>query len=478
MLNVYNTLGRELQEFESLEPDKVKIYQCGPTVYWTQHIGNLRAMVMGDLIRRSLMYLGYQVDFTRNYTDVGHLTDDGDEGEDKMEKGAKREGKTPEEIAAKYIAQFDADTGALNIIPPTYGPKATEYVQHMVDLTQTLLEKGFAYATPKAIYFDISKTEDYTQLSGQKLEHNKQGEGHGDVADSDKRNPQDFSLWFFKTGKHANAIQTWPSPFVSSEVEDGEGFPGWHIECSAMAKSTLGDSIDIHLGGVEHIPIHHTNEIAQSESANGVKFANYWLHNEHLTIDGEKMSKSDGNILELEDFRERGENPIVLRYFFLQAHYRSKQNFTWDSFNAANTAYDRLLRKLSDLYEDDEPEVGTLNQEYRQKFIAAISDDFNIAAGLAVMWEMLKDDEINQGEKIATALDFDQVLGLRLESRLENPYSASDYITAEVEELLKQREQARADKDWAKSDEIRDTLRLQHQLEVQDTDQGQIVMPA
>lgn len=481
MLHIYNTLGRELQEFKPINPQTITMYQCGPTVYWTQHIGNLRAAVMGDLVHRSLMYLGYNVNFTRNYTDVGHLTDDGDAGEDKMEKGARREGKTPQEIAQTYIDQFESDINALNIILPTNSTRATDYVQHMIELTQELLQKGFAYTTPKAVYFDVTKAKDYTRLSGQKLEFNKEGSGHGDVQDPQKRNQADFALWFFKAGKHANAIQNWPSPFVSTEVEEGLGFPGWHIECSAMARATLGESIDLHLGGVEHIPVHHTNEIAQSESATGKPFSNYWLHYEHLMVDGGKMSKSEGNVYNLSDVVAKGYNPLALRYFFLQAHYRSKQNFTWEALAASATAYSRLLAKLSEFYAKlpageqvlEEAEDAT----YKQKFANALQDDFNIPQALATAWELLKDEALSELVRLRTMLSFDQVLGLKIESSLTNPDTAATQtqseIPAEAKTLIAQRQTARDNKDWDLADKLRDRLKQEYDLEVLDTKEGQ-----
>lgn len=276
VLKIYNTLTRRKEEFKPLQAGKASFYYCGPTVYWTQHIGNLRGVFCADSIWRSLEYLGYQVKFVSNYTDVGHLTGDNegdaDLGEDKMEKGAKREGKTPQEIAEKYIAIYEQDIKDLNILSPTVRCRATDYIPEMIEMTRILLEKGFAYATDLAIYFDVSRAENYTQLSGQKLEEQMAGGGKGVVEDKQKKHSADFVLWFFKAGRHKNALQFWQSPFQSALVKNGAGFPGWHIECSAMAKKHLGATIDLHMGGIEHIPIHHTNEIAQSESANGVKF--------------------------------------------------------------------------------------------------------------------------------------------------------------------------------------------------------------
>lgn len=471
MLEIYNTATKKLEKFDPLKKGYVSFYHCGPTVYSVQHIGNLRGMTMGDLARRTLMYLGYQVDYVRNYTDVGHLVSDGDAGEDKMAKGAKKEGLEPLEIANKYIRIFEKDTSELNLLEPTHKPRATEYVPQMIEMVQTLLDKGYAYSTPKAIYFDIRKFADYTKLSGQKLEDQDAGAGVGDVEDLDnKRHPADFAIWFFRTGVHQNALQWWKSPFSSPAVEDGAGFPGWHIECSAMARDLLGKSIDIHMGGVEHIPVHHTNEIAQSEAANDAKFVNYWLHNEHLTVDDRKMAKSEGTGFSLEQVAEKGFDPVVLRYFFLQAHYRSKQNFTWEALTASKVALERLVKQLVDM----EGSVGQIDVPYQTEFKTAIANDFNIPAGLAVAWRLLKDDNVSTANRVATLIDFDKVLGLGIE-RLIRIIPAQIEILPEVQELLDERLQAREHKDWQRSDAIRDQLAAEYGLKVMDVAGGQQV---
>lgn len=475
MLKIFNTLGKELQEFKSIEPGKVRFYQCGPTVYWVQHIGNMRAMVAADLVRRTFIYLGNDVKFVRNYTDVGHLVSDGDTGEDKMEKGAKREGLTPDEIAQKYIGIFEQDVRELNTLEPDVKPRATDYVRQMIELVEILLDKGFAYETPKAIYFDTTKAKDYTKLSGQKIELNQEGAGHGDVDDLDnKKHPADFALWFFRTGAHKNALQYWPSPFKSSEVENGEGFPGWHIECSAMIKQELGETIDIHMGGIEHIPVHHTNEIAQSESASGHEFVNYWIHNEHLLVNGSKMAKSEGTSFSLNDVKEKGFSPLDLRYFFLQAHYRSKQNFTWEALGAAQVAYRRLKAKVGELITDIDLKAALPEAEdpYRQRFMAALEEDFNIPEALAVTWDVIK-SEINPEQKLALILDFDKVLGLQLETAGQDPHEVS--IPEAAQKLIDARAKARADKDWAEADRLRDELKEKFNLVVKDTAEGQVV---
>lgn len=467
---LYNTLTRKKEEFKPIKEGEVLFYQCGPTVYWTQHIGNLRAAVLADIIRRTFLYNGYRVKFARNYTDVGHLVSDGDVGEDKMEKGAKREGLSPVEIADKYIRIYEEDVRDLDVSDPDFKPKATEYIKEMQALIQVLLDKGFAYSTPLAVYFDISKVKNYTKLSGQKLEENREGAGAGDVEDPKKKNPADFALWFFRAGTHKNALQFWPSPFTppapegragSPLVEGGNGFPGWHIECSAMSKKLLGDTLDIHMGGIEHVPVHHTNEIAQSESANGVPLAHYWLHNEHLMVNGGKMSKSEGTAFSLAEIKAKAFDSLALRYFYLQAHYRSRQNFTWEAMQAAQNGYDNLLKQVSSLGK----KVGQINLDFKQKFQTVISDDFNTAQALAIVFELFKSD-IPDEDKLATVLDFDQVLGLGLKVKKEVK------IPEKVQQLFLERKTARQNKDWKRSDELRSEM-LALGYEVKDTDKGQ-----
>ncbi|MFA5021509.1 MAG: cysteine--tRNA ligase [Patescibacteria group bacterium] len=466
-LFLYNTLARKKEEFKPLKDKVVTFYQCGPTVYWTQHIGNLRAMVMADLIERSLEYLGYKVKFVRNYTDVGHLTSDEDEGEDKIEKGAKREGLKPFEIAKKYIKIFEQDVKALAVLEPWKKPKATEYISEMQKMVKELLVKGYAYATDLAIYFDVTKAKDYTKLSGQDLEKNITDAGKGEISDINKKHPADFALWFFKAGVHQNALQTWPSPFESKLVAKGQGFPGWHIECSAMAKKLLGDTLDLHMGGVEHIPVHHTNEIAQSEAANGVKFVNYWLHNEHLTVDGGKMAKSAGTSYSLQDIKDKGFDPMALRYLFLQAHYRSKQNFTWKSLAAAQISLNGIRDRILDYKKRNEQ--GKINDEFRDKFTEALKDDFNVPKALAITWDLLKSG-LGNNDKLATFLDFNEVLGLKVDLGKNKEIK----IPEKVIDLAEKRLQARVAKDWQKSDEIRKEIEAQGYL-VEDTKDGYIV---
>ncbi len=461
-MKLYNTLLRKLEEFKPLNQDKVTFYQCGPTVYWTQHIGNMRAMVMADLIRRSFQYLGYNVSFARNYTDVGHLTSDADTGEDKMEKAAKRESLSPKEIAEKYIKIFEDDTKSLNILDPDYKPRASQYIDGMVKMIEILLEKKHAYITSLAIYFDVSTFPNYNQLNHQKMELNVKGKGKGTADDPDKKHFADFTLWFFKKGAHQNALQTWGSPW-------GEGFPGWHIECSVMTKELFGPTIDIHMGGVEHITIHHTNEIAQSESANGLKFINYWLHNEHLTISGGKMAKSQGSGLSIAELIEKGYYPLALRYFFLGAHYRTRQDFSYEALSSAQISLQKLrelvlgLKNKSSRSVLSEDKLRKLDG-YRLQFRTALENDIQIPQALSVMWELVKSN-IPSSDKLDLLFQFDQVFGLKL-SEVEE-----EIIPNEVKELAEEREIARKEKDFKKSDELR--KRIQEMgFEIEDSQEG------
>ncbi len=438
-MKLYNTLSRQLESLITIKPKTVAFYHCGPTVYSHQHIGNLRGMLMGDLVRRTLEYLNYQVNYVRNYTDVGHLVSDADEGEDKMAKAARRDNKKPEEIADKYIKQFEKDTKALNLLEPTYKPRASDYIEKMQEMIKILLEKGYAYQTELAIYFDTAKFKNYNRLSHQELSSQKEGAGKAIVEDKAKKRSQDFALWFFKKGKHAQALQTWDSPW-------GRGFPGWHLECSVMSKALLGDTIDVHMGGVEHIPIHHTNEIAQSEAANGVKFVNYWLHNEHLLVNGQKMAKSEGKAYLLKDITSKGFQAMDLRYLFLQAHYRSQQNFTWQALESAREA---RLNLLWALYDNGQISAkGKIITSSKQRFTEAIKNDVNTPQALAILWELINSSE-EKKDIIATALDFDKVFGLRLKESLEVT------IPQKIERLGQERWRLRQEGQYKEADDVR-----------------------
>lgn len=457
-MKIYNTLSRSLEEFKPQKDSEVLFYHCGPTVYWVQHIGNLRAMTWADLIKRSFQYLDYKVKFVRNYTDVGHLTSDSDEGEDKMEKGAKREGKSPQEIADKYISIFEKDTRDLNILDPDFKPRASEYIKEMQEMIKKLIEGGYAYVTDLAVVYDVSKFPHYNKLNRQKMDLNVKGAGRGAIEDPQKKHFADFNLWVFKKGAHQNALQTWDSPW-------GEGFPGWHIECSVMAKSLLGETIDVHMGGVEHIPVHHTNEIAQSEAANGKPFVSYWLHNEHLNVDSAKMAKSQGTGYTLKEIVDRGFNPTDLRYFFLGAHYRSKQNFTFVALKGSATGLRNLKEVVSQLRQKVKivPPVDK-NNEFYGRFVESLMNDFEIPQALAVTWELAK-SETPEDKKLALILDFDRVLGLNLKE------SVSFEIPEEVERLAEMRLEAKRSGDYDKADQLREEIRKKG-FEVEDFKDG------
>ncbi len=458
MLKLWNTASRSLAEFKPILPGKVGLYTCGPTVYWTATIGNFRSFVFDDILLRTLKLENYNVTRVMNITDVGHLTDDADAGEDKMIAAARKEGKTVWDIAKIYTDQFIADSDKLNIeLPPApYLCKATDHIQEQIDLVKTLEEKGFTYKTSDGIYFDTSKFPSYGSLSGQKLEDKE--EGARVEINTEKRNPSDFALWKFSP-KDQKRMMEWESPW-------GVGFPGWHVECSAMSRKYLGQPFDIHTGGVDHIPVHHENEIAQSEAAYGVKLANYWLHNEFLLADGQKMSKSLGNAYTVTELEEKGFHPLALRYFYLGAHYRQKENFTWEGLQAAQNA----LRKLWAFARTcEKPSEGDV--EFESAFKVAIEDDLNTPKALAVLWKMV-DADLPSSAKAATLLWMDQILGFSLADVVARPIP----VPAEVTSLAHAREQARTEKNWAESDRLRDEI-AKHGWLVEDTSNGSKLVP-
>jgi cysteinyl-tRNA synthetase len=438
MLRLFNSLTRKIEEFQPITPDKVGFYICGPTVYNNAHIGNLRTMIMGDLVRRVLEYNKFKVNQVMNITDVGHLTSDGDTGEDKMEKNAKNIEEYMA-IAKKYTESFLNDLTALNIEQPTVMPKASEHVAEQIEMIKTLIEKGIAYESDEAVYFDVSKFPEYTKLVGQSLEDMKLGARQEVVKDPKKKNPYDFVLWFKTVGRYANHILRWDSPW-------GPGFPGWHIECSAMSKKYLGDTFDIHAAGIDLKFPHNTNEVAQSESANGKPFANYWLHGEHLLIDSGRMGKSEGNFITLQTLLDKGFNPLAFRYLVLTTHYRSKLNFTWESLQAAQNALNNLYEELSTF---DEPKVGCT--QFEQDFLEAVNDDLNTPKALAITQDLLKTEEFPTSAKLQTLLKFDQVLGLKI----KEVWEAAKVIPETVRKLVDERESARKAKDFVRSDELR-----------------------
>ncbi len=454
MLKLFNTLGRKIEEFKPLSDKEVTLYTCGVTVYDYTHIGHLYKYVGDDILKRVLRANGFKVKHVMNVTDVGHLESDADEGGDKMEKGAKKAGKTVWEVA-KFFEEYSWDSlSKINFEKPDIVCRATEHIKQQIELIRRLEEKGFTYKTPQAIYFDVTKFPTYTELSGQKLEDKEIGVREDVKVDPLKKNPADFALWFFTVGHFENHAMHWESPW-------GEGFPGWHIECSAMSMEYLGETIDIHTGGVDHIPVHHTNEIAQSEAATGKKFVNYWIHHEHMMIDGAKMSKSKGNFYKIEEVIEKGFDPLSLRYLFLTAHYKDQMNFTWESLQAAQNALNNLRQQIRS-WEKPKGEVGS----HYHKFLESANNDLNTPQAVAVMWEMLRAD-IPTFSKSRDLLEMDKILGLDLDKYIGQSLVVPD----EIQQLVGQREQARNDKDFQKSDELRDRIK-QLGYDIEDTSEG------
>jgi len=458
-MKLYNTLNRQIEEFIPNEEGIVKMYTCGPTVYHFAHIGNLRTYIFEDILEKSLTYLGYKVDRVMNITDVGHLQSDGDVGEDKMLIGAKREGKTVYEIADFYTNAFFDDAQKLNIKKPNIIKKASDQIEHYIKIITDLINKDYAYISNGNVYFDISKAKDYYKLSGKKEEELVIGARDDVTIDESKRNPFDFVLWFTKS-KFENQAMIWDSPW-------GRGYPGWHIECSTIASTTLGEYLDIHCGGVDNIFPHHTNEIAQSEAYLGHKWCNYWIHGEHLNDISGKMAKSKGEFLTISLLINKGYNPLAYRFMCLQSHYRKQLLFTYESLDIASQSYNKLKSKINSL----KKEVTNLNLEvidmYKNKFKEALEDNLNTSNALTVLFDVLKDEVLDDYNKLVIIEDFDRVLSLDLTLKDNN-------IPKEIEDLVNERNIAKTNKDFSKSDEIRDKL-LSMGYTIKDTRDGTIV---
>lgn len=442
-MKLYNTLTRKIEEFKPLNPPNVSFYVCGPTVYDFTHIGHMRTYTNNDVLKRALTYLGYKVNHVMNVTDVGHLSGDDDSGEDKMEKGAKKYGKTVWDVAKFYTDFFFKTTDSLNILRPDTTCKATEHIEEMIQLINRLKQNEFIYETGEAVYFNVIKFKNYGKLSGQKLEEKIQAVREEVNIDLEKKHPADFALWFKRVGRFADHTMHWPSPW-------GEGFPGWHIECSAMSMKYLGETIDIHSGGIDHVPVHHENEIAQSEAATGKPFVRYWFHNNFLTVDGQKMSKSLGDFYTIEDIEKNKIDPLSLRLLFLQTHYRQPLNFTWHSARASLEAFNRLKEIALNLKPQNN--LADLKSQkaiaYQKQFIDAISSDLQTPQAVAVMWDMIKSD-ISNDEKYFLLMDFDKVFGLKLNNLTEEKIDANIIILAE------KRLEARRVKNFDASDRLR-----------------------
>jgi cysteinyl-tRNA synthetase len=450
MLNLYNTLSRKKEEFHPIHREYVGLYTCGPTVYFFAHIGNLRTYIFEDILKRVLLFNNFRVKHVMNITDVGHLTSDADEGEDKMLKGAKREGKTVWEIAKYYEDAFMNDIHKLNILDPDIKCKATDHIQEMIDLIKRLEKNGITYISNGNVYYDIMKFPHYGVLARLNIEELQSGARI--EVDENKRNPQDFALWFTKS-KFDNQEMKWNSPW-------GTGYPGWHIECSAMSMKYLGEHFDIHCGGIDHIPVHHTNEIAQSEGATGHKWVNFWLHGEFLVMDKGKMSKSAGEFLTISVLQEKGYNPLDYRYLCLNTHYRTPLTFTYDSLDAAKTTFQGLKNKIIEFRKNAEKEHKDdhnmiIMEKYGADFIDAVNDDLNMPKALAVLWGVIKDKDLKDSEKLHLIFEFDKVYGLDLANVVEETID----IPEEIQEIVDERQQARKNKDFKKSDELRDLLK-------------------
>ena len=439
-LQLFNTLSRRVEEFIPLIPGKVGFYACGPTVYNYAHIGNLRTYIFNDILHRVLEYNGFNVRHVMNITDVGHMTSDADEGEDKVEKEAHQAGKDPWEIADLYTRAFFDDTRQLNILRPHVTCKATEHIPEMTALVENLLEKGYAYQVHSGIYFDISKFEGYGRLS--RLDMAGRAAGARVEVNPEKHHPADFALWVLNRPNH---IMQWDSPW-------GRGYPGWHIECSAMSMKYLGETFDLHTGGIDHIPVHHENEIAQAEAATGKPFVRYWVHAEFLQVDSERMGKSLGNFYTLRDLKEQGFDPLAFRYLCLTARYRSSLDFTAQALTSAQKALQGLYGFVRSLQEDHlHGEEGWV-EAHKARFREAINDDLNMPQALAVVWEMIHHANRSQQFRVYEALlDFDRVLGLGF----EDVRRAGVELPDEVSRLIAEREDARRARDWAQADALR-----------------------
>ncbi len=461
-IQLYNTLTREKQEFHPLTEENVRIYSCGPTVYSYAHIGNFRAYLFMDSLRRVLKYNGYNLKHVMNITDVGHLESDADEGEDKMEKAARKENKDPYEIAKYYSDIFFRDMERLKIEKPEIIAKATDHIKEMIEFVKGLVEKGYAYETSRGIYFDISKLDKYPVLSNRKLDEQIAG-ARVDV-DEEKRNPYDFALWIKAPENH---IMKWESPW-------GLSYPGWHIECSAMGRKYLGDEFDIHTGGIDHIPTHHENEIAQSKGLTGKIPAKIWMHVEFLQVDGGKMGKSLGNTYTLDELQEKGIEPLAYKLFCFTAHYRAKLNFTFETGLASQKALMRLREGFVKQQEGTDEIEESKIKEYEDKFLATINDDLNMPSAMGIVWEIIRNEK--QSKQFANLLlKFDEVLGLDLVNSKEYLKKAKEIdLPEEISSLIEKRKQARLEKNWALSDEIRDELKEKGYI-VKDTKEGMTV---
>ncbi len=461
-MKIYNTLTGQIENFQPVSTSTTTLYTCGPTVYDYSHIGHVRTYINSDILKRTLIALNHNVNHVMNITDVGHLTGDSDEGDDKLEKGAKKTGRTVWEVAQYYADYFFSAMNRVNILPANTISRATDHIPDMIELIKKIEARGYTYETKEALYFDITKYDKYGQLSKQNLSDKIKGARGEVVVDNNKKHPADFALWFKRVGRFSDHAMHWDSPW-------GDGFPGWHIECSAMSMKYLGATIDIHTGGVDHIPVHHENEIAQSESATGKTFVNYWVHYNHLLVEGKKMSKSLNNFFTLEDVIKHDISPMAIRLLFIQTHYRQEMNFTWEAAKAAQAAYNKLRVRINELRQQSSRLM--LSQEkmhsiddYSRRFMEALENDLQTPKAVAVMWEALK-SSIPSEDKLDLISEFDQILGLGL----SDAYDPS--IPVEITELAESRKIAKKAKDYKKADEIRKIISNKG-YEIDDTPSG------
>lgn len=458
-MHLYNTLTKKIEKFEPYSNESVKMYTCGPTVYHFAHIGNLRTYIFEDVLEKSLTYLGYNVKRAMNITDVGHMTSDSDTGEDKMLKGAEREHKTVWEIAEFYTNAFFEDTKSLNIKKPDIVEKASDHIDTYIKMVTKLLNDDIAYTSGGNVYFDISKTNNYYDLSGKNSEDLIVGAREDVSEDIHKRNPGDFGLWFTNS-KFENQVMQWDSPW-------GRGYPGWHIECSGLALNYLGEHLDIHCGGVDNIFPHHTNEIAQSEAYIGHNWCKYWLHGEHLNDASGKMSKSSGEFLTLSLLKEKGYNPLAYRLLCLQSHYRKQLVFTYEALDTAASSYTRLINKVKSVIDDNKDLDAQAFDKYNNLFKDALSDDLNTANALTTLFDLLKDEQVNNHTKLKLINEFDKVLSLDLLKIDSIDIDLENYI----KDAIERRNIAKANKEYALSDQIRDELKEKGIL-IKDTREG------
>lgn len=464
-LRIHNTLSRSLEEFKPITPGAVRMYGCGFTSYDYPHIGNFRAYLTQDLFRRTFKYFSFDVTYGMNVTDVGHLTSDGDEGEDKLQKRAAEQNIDPLVLARKFETIFWENLLELNIPRPNGVARATDTIQEQQDIITLLLEKNAAYITEQAIYFDVTKAKHYGALSGQSLDDKRIGVRDEVNTDPNKRNAADFVLWFFLVGPYENHILRWPSPW-------GDGFPGWHIECSAISRKLLGQPFDIHFGGVDHIPVHHTNEIAQSETAYNEPLAHYWVHNNFTTVDGGKMGKSLGNSYTKQDLLDHGISLLAYRYFTLTAHYRTQQNVTWEALTGAREAYRSLITLAYQLKTSPHADGSNNVENHIDTFNRALENDINAPEALAAAWQLIKDEDVTPLLRYQTLLRFDEILGLSIAEQMEK----FETIPNTIHDLAKKRDVARKNKDYAAADTLRDEI-TRNGYDIRDTEHGPLLIP-